>query len=230
MIPRWSIFPTETALCTAAIDLIVDAAAKAITQRGRFDIVLAGGTTPRAIYKELRGAQTDWKHWYVWFGDERCLPVMDAERNSAMAYDALLKHVPIPHRQIHVIAGELGAASAAANYNMQLAMLGDFDLVLLGMGEDGHTASLFPGKSWNNGDPTMAVSEAPKPPSDRVTLSVPRLSRARQVLFIVTGKGKQDAVNAWRRGAGLPASAITSKGTLDVFLDQQASGQQARPR
>jgi 6-phosphogluconolactonase len=230
MIPRWTILPTEAALCSTVIERIVDAANKAIAERGRFDIVLAGGSTPRTIYQGLCKAQTDWARWYVWFGDERCLPVEDGDRNSKMAYDAFLKHVAIPFRQIHVIQAELGAARAASSYNQQLGMLGDFDLVLLGMGEDGHTASLFPGHSWNNGDPAMAVSGAPKPPSERVSLTASRLSRSRQVLFIVTGKGKQEAINAWRRGGILPAAAITSKGTLEVFMDQQAAGQQVRTR
>lgn len=222
MIPRWTIFNSERALCEAALNLILQTAAQAIAQRGRFDIVLAGGTTPLSIYQELRKANADWARWYVWYGDERCLPPDDAERNSKMAYDAWLKHVPIPLRQIHVIPAELGAIKAAANYNMQLAMLGDFDLVLLGMGEDGHTASLFPGNAWDNGDAAIAVNGAPKPPSDRVSLSASRLSHARHVLFLVTGPGKQDAVNAWRRGTILPVAAISSKGPLDVFLDPAA--------
>jgi 6-phosphogluconolactonase len=230
MIPRWTIHPSEAALCSAVIERITAAADKAIAERGRFDIVLAGGNTPRTIYQGLCKVQSDWARWYVWFGDERCLPQLDNERNSKMAYDALLKHVAIPFRQIHVIQGELGASKAASSYNQQLGMLGDFDLVLLGMGEDGHTASLFPGHSWNNGYPAMAVNDAPKPPSDRVSLTASRLSRSREILFIVTGKGKQEAINAWRRGADLPAAAITSKGTLEVFMDQQAAGQQVRPR
>jgi 6-phosphogluconolactonase len=230
MIPRWTLFNSEQELSAAALDLVVQKADQAIAQRGRFDIVLAGGLTPRSIYKELPKAKADWARWYVWFGDERCLPPDDAERNSKMAYDAWLKHVKIPLRQIHVIPAELGAVKAAANYNMQLAMLGDFDLVLLGMGEDGHTASLFPGNSWDNGDAAIAVSGAPKPPSERVSLSASRLSHARHVVFLVTGKNKQEAVNAWRRGTYLPASAISSKGPLEVFLDQQASGQQVKAR
>jgi 6-phosphogluconolactonase len=223
MIPRWTTFTSDKALRTAALDLIVQTAAQAIAQRGRFDIVLAGGTTPRAIYEELRNVQTDWARWYVWYGDERCLPPTDAERNSKMAYDAWIRHVAIPPRQHHVIATEMGAARAAANYNLQLGMLGDFDLVLLGLGEDGHTASLFPDSSWDNGEAAIAVSDAPKPPADRVSLTASRLSRARQVLFIATGAGKKAAVHAWRRGTPLPASAITSKGALDVFLDQAAA-------
>jgi 6-phosphogluconolactonase len=223
MIPRWTIFPSDQALCKAALDIILQTATQAIAQRGRFDIVLAGGSTPRSIYESLRSAQADWPHWYIWYGDERCLPADDTERNSKMAYDAWLRHVAVPPRQNHVIQAELGAAKAAANYNMQLGMLGDFDLVLLGMGEDGHTASLFPGNPWDNGDAAIAVNAAPKPPAERVSLSATRLSRARQVLFIVTGAGKKVAVNAWRRGTPLPASAITSKGPLDVFLDQAAA-------
>ncbi len=223
MIPRWTIFSSDTKLCNAVLDIIVQSAAEAIAHRGRFDIVLAGGTTPRKIYQELKKAQTDWARWHVWYGDERCLPPEDAERNSKMAYDTLLRYVAIPTRQIHPIPAELGAVNAANNYNRQLAMLGDFDLVLLGLGEDGHTASLFPGDTWDNGEAAIAVSGAPKPPSDRVSLTASRLGRAKKVVFIVTGAGKKLAVGGWKRGVPLPAAAITSKGTLDVFLDQPAA-------
>jgi 6-phosphogluconolactonase len=102
-------------------------------------------------------------------------------------------------------------------------MLGEFDLVLLGLGEDGHTASLFPGDSWDNGEAAIAVSNAPKPPSDRVSLTASRLSRSRQVIFIVTGASKKLAIGGWKRGVPLPAAAITSKGSLDVFMDQPAA-------
>jgi 6-phosphogluconolactonase len=225
MIPRWTTFPSDAALCKSVLDIIVETAAQAIALRGRFDIVLAGGTTPRKIYQDLKTVQTDWARWHIWYGDERCLPPDDAERNSKMAYDTLLRFVAIPTRQIHPIPAELGAAIAANNYNRQLGMMGEFDLVLLGLGEDGHTASLFPGDTWDNGEATIAVSNAPKPPSDRVSLTASRLSRSRQVIFIVTGAGKQQAIGAWRRGTPLPASAITSKGPLDVFMDLAASGQ-----
>ncbi|MFM9912427.1 MAG: 6-phosphogluconolactonase [Methylophilaceae bacterium] len=217
-ITRWKEFPTVAALRDAAIKAVLDAASIAIAARGRFDVVLAGGTTPRDIYHVLRSAQTDWACWHIWYGDERCLPADDSERNSKMAQDVWLNHVAIPVAQIHPMPTELGAQAAVASYNQALSGVGDFDLVLLGIGEDGHTASLFPGHAWEGNTPTIAVSNAPKPPSDRVSLTASRLSQARQVLFIVTGSNKREAVQQWRSGAALPVAAIAPQAGVDVFL------------
>jgi len=221
---RWRVFSTTAELRDAAVTAILETANKAIAERGRFDIVLAGGTTPREIYEQLRGAQSDWQHWHVWFGDERCLPADDPERNSVMASQALLSHVPIPAEQVYTIPTELGASVAAAGYNNKLSGIGPFDMVLLGMGEDGHTASLFPGHAWDH-EPLAAaipVSNSPKPPSDRVSLSADRLSNAHQVIFIVTGAGKRDAVKQWRGNVKLPVKAITPKSGVDIYLDAAA--------
>ena len=145
---RWIGVADAAALRQVAYRRILDAAARAIERRGRFLIVLAGGNTPRGIYRMLRTADTDWSRWQVYFGDERCLPADSAERNSRMAADAWLNHVPIPQDQVHAIPAELGASAAALGYAETLRGVGDFDLVLLGLGEDGHTASLFPGRDW----------------------------------------------------------------------------------
>ena len=222
---RWRTFPTAAELQAAAAQTILQAASKAIAQRGRFDIVLAGGTTPHAIYERLRDARSDWQHWHVWYGDERCLPSGDSERNSLMASRALLDHVPIPPQQIHIIPAELGASEGAAAYSAELAGVGRFDLVLLGMGEDGHTASLFPGHTWDCQPPAPAipVRHAPKPPPERISLSASRLSEARQVIFLVTGAGKRHALQLWRGGSPLPVKAITPSAGVDVFLDEAAS-------
>ncbi len=217
---RWAGVFGDEAFQVAACRRILSAAGRAMSERRSFLIVLAGGRTPIEIYRRLRAAGTDWPHWHVYFGDERCVPADDAERNSRQAREAWLDHVPIPRGQIHVIPAELGAAPAAVAYAELLRDVGEFDLVLLGLGEDGHTASLFPGHDWNSaGADTLAVLDAPKPPVQRVSLSAARLSRAREVLFLVTGESKREAVARWRAGEDLPAAAIRPANGVDVLVD-----------
>ena len=224
---RWHASPNEKAFRQQAVDTILGAAKTAIHERGRFDIVLAGGGTPRRVYEALRETATDWAAWHVYFGDERCLPENNAERNSRMANEAWLSHVAIPAAQIHPIPGEAGASIAAAVYAATLSDVGEFDLVLLGLGEDGHTASLFPGHDWGvaaDAPTVLAVFDAPKPPPERVSLSAARLSDARQVLFLVEGAGKRDAIGRWRRGDAIPAASIAPPSGVDVLLDAAAAG------
>jgi len=219
---RWHAFSDRRALQQAAILSILAGAAQAIDERGQFHLVLAGGNTPRGIYHGLSAAQTDWSAWHVYFGDERCLPADNAARNSRMAADAWLDCVPIPVFQVHAIPGELGAIEAARMYAGILQTVGDFDLVLLGLGEDGHTASLFPDHEWGAapGSPdTLAVFDAAKPPPQRVSMSALRLSRSRQVLFLVSGESKHGAVSAWRAGKDIPARAIMPAAGVDVLLE-----------
>jgi 6-phosphogluconolactonase len=219
---RWHAVADELALQQMAIQTILAGAAKAIHERGKFLLVLAGGNTPREIYRGLRTAQTDWSAWHIYFGDERCLPPDDPARNSRMAAEIWLAHVPIPPLQLHVIPGELGAVEAAHMYAEKLRTVGDFDLVLLGLGEDGHTASLFPDHDWGAapGSPdTLAVLDSPKPPPQRVSLSAARLSRSRQVNFLVKGQLKHRAVAEWRAGKDIPARAIKPAAGVDVMVE-----------
>jgi len=221
---RWHALGDARALRDAAVEAIAAAAARAVRERGRFDVVLAGGNTPREIYRALAVAHTEWTAWHVYFGDERCLPADDAARNSRMATDTLLDAVPVPRSHIHVIPAELGAVRAARRYADAVRGLGDFDLVLLGLGEDGHTASLFPGHDWGTspGSPdTLAVLDAPRPPPERVSLSAARLSRARQVIFLIEGESKHQAVARWRAGEGIPARAIRPDTGVDVLVESR---------
>jgi 6-phosphogluconolactonase len=219
---RWHAVADAAALRREAHRRIVDAADRAIRERGRFLIVLAGGSTPRGAYRMLRAETTDWSRWQVYFGDERCLPVDDPNLNSRIAADTWLGHVPIPEENVHAIAAERGATDAALAYADELRGIDHFDLVLLGLGEDGHTASLFPGNDLGesvDSPDALAVFNAPKPPPQRVSLSANRLSRARAVLFLVEGEAKRNAVTKWRTGADIPARAIQAKAGMDVLVE-----------
>lgn len=219
---RWHAYSTAAELEQAATQTILHAAQQAIDLRGAFHMVLAGGTTPRRVYESLRCADAQWTAWHVYFGDERCLPPDHAERNSRMAAQAWLEHVAIPCEQIHPIPAERGAEAAACAYARIVDGIELFDLVLLGLGEDGHTASLFPGHEWGNAPnapATLAVHDAPKPPPGRVSLSAHRLGAARQVMFLVTGEAKRQAIRDWRDGMAIPAASIAPANGLDVYLE-----------
>lgn len=223
---RWQPLPDATALHRVVADVVLDTARTAIAARGAFCVVLAGGNTPEAIYARLATSQSDWDKWQVYFSDERCLPAGDPQRNDSMARCAWLDHVPIPSANVHTIPAELGPEAAARRYCETLAGVGDFDLVLLGLGEDGHTASLFPGQPLGasaDSSAVLAVYSAPKPPAARVSLSAVRLSRARRVMFLVTGTGKRSALAAWRQGQELPARHIVPPGGVDVLFDAAAA-------
>lgn len=222
---RWQWFGSDAEVINAARRIISQAAIEAIEAQGTFRLVLAGGTTPRAVYQTLRELDTDWASWHLYFGDERVLPADHPDRNSKMAQDAWLAHVPIPTHQIHPMPTEQGLQAAGAAYAQLLSDVTEFDLVLLGLGEDGHTASLFPdhdlGAAADSPD-VLLVRDAPKPPPERLSLSANRLARTRQVLFLVTGAGKSEAVARWKNGEPIPAAAIHCSNGVDVLLDAAA--------
>jgi 6-phosphogluconolactonase len=219
---RWHPVADEVELSVQACAWVTEAAADALRSRGVFSIALAGGNTPRGAYRLLRQTETDWRCWQVYFSDERCLMQTSRERNSVMAREAWLDHVPLPNDQMHVIPAERGPYKGAADYAEVLRDASDFDLVLLGLGEDGHTASLFPGHELGaapDSPATLAIVDAPKPPAARVSLSAARLSRASRVLFLVVGESKRAAVASWRAGAAIPAGAIAPRGGVDVLVE-----------
>lgn len=193
------------AVAAEACRLIAAAAREAIGQRSVFRLVLAGGSTPGGAYERLAASAQNWAAWEIFWGDERCLPIEHPGRNSRLAQDQWLGHVAIPVRRIHPIPAENGAARAAVEYAELIAGQLPFDLVLLGMGEDGHTASLFPGAAGSMA-PVIAVYDAPKPPAERVSLNFQTLGACRQQLVLVTGAGKSTALAAWRQGKSLPIS------------------------
>ncbi len=191
------------AVAAEACRLISAAAAAAIALRRIFRLVLAGGTTPGQVYERLATTPQEWAAWEIFWGDERCLPADDPARNSRMAQMRWLDHVAIPAAQTHPISAELGAAEAAAQYAETIHNKQPFDLVLLGIGEDGHTASLFPRRKAQAGA-VIAVHDAPKPPAERVSLNFETLRACRQQIVIVTGSEKAAALAAWQHGQNLP--------------------------
>ena len=196
-------------LACAVAQRIAELSAQSILARGEFRLALAGGETPRLCYRQLRELPLDWSRIHVYFGDERCLPLGDAQRNDSMARDTLLSHVPLAGENIHLIPAEQGAQEAAHAYAQLFKNLPPLDLVLLGMGEDGHTASLFPSNPANVlQDAVVPVFDAPKPPPERVSLSMRTLQAARHRLFMVAGSGKRDALAQIMQGVQLPALQV----------------------
>ena len=222
---EWVVKVDAAEVAEYACNIILQAATTAIQGRGKFRIVLAGGTTPGHIYKMLAKEPCDWNNWEIFLGDERCLPPTSEDRNSQMALNTLINDIEIPESNIYFIQSELGSEKAAENYAGIIKDKMPFDITLLGMGEDGHTASLFPGHTHNESELVHSVHNAPKPPSERVSLSASSLSNSNQVLMIITGAGKKDSVEAWEKGDALPIAEISALNTLTVILDKDASPQ-----
>lgn len=218
---RWHRIEHADAMAREAVARILESARAAIAARSKFTIVLAGGETPLRTYRLLRELHGDWSRWHVYYSDERCLPVTHPGRNSRAVGIAWLDHVAIPPENCHAIPAELGPEGGAAEYASVVADVDQFDLVLLGLGADGHTASLFPGHfdpDATNSRPALAVVDSPVPPPNRVTLSPGRLSRARAVIFLVDGTAKRAAIEAWRTGGVTAARSIRPPGGVDVLF------------
>jgi len=216
------VFPDADRLAAEVARQVIHACKQAIAERGVFHWVLAGGNTPKTCYVLLRDAQLDWSRAHVWFGDERCLPMGDAERNDVMADAALLSHVFVPSAQIHRIPAELGPEKASEDYAALLADAPPMDMVLLGMGEDGHTASLFPGNpALVDERPVVPVFNAPKPPPERVSMGCSVLNQARKRIVMVAGEGKKDALQLVQRGESLPVVRLAA---CEWYVDEAAAG------
>jgi 6-phosphogluconolactonase len=219
---RWHQLETADQVAAAAYQQILHAADFAIAEQGGFKLVLAGGGTPEKVYRLLANTNADWANWYIYYGDERCLPIDHDDRNSLMARSVFLDKVAIPKAQIFTIPAELGPEFAAQQYQAVVAAAMPFDMVLLGMGEDGHTASLFPGHQHNQDELAHAVYNSPKPPPERVSISAKALSNTRELIFLITGANKQDAVKMWRSGEELPVAMIIPENAIDIYIDSDA--------
>jgi 6-phosphogluconolactonase len=239
------VFPDAAALMRAGAAEFLRAAEAAVAARGRFTVALAGGSTPRGLYALLAaeaastGRKIPWRLIHFFFGDERAVLPDHPESNFRMAYEALLSHVKVPRANVHRIAAELPAWSAAEAYEATLRRFFKlernqrprFDLVLLGMGNDGHTASLFPGTdALLERRRLVTVCHVPRPGVDRVTLTLPVLNHAREVVFLVSGADKAARVREVLceppAGEPLPAQRVRpSLGRLLWLLDEAAASQ-----
>lgn len=224
---RWHLYPDAERLAEGLAAALAIRAEECLAMRGQYLIVLTGGETPRLLYRRLAAIDTDWSRWHVYFGDERCVPAGHPDRIDAMARAEWLDRVPIPPGNVHPIPGELGPERAADAYCRVLDGVGPFDTTLLGLGEDGHTASLFPGRADGlaaDAPDAIPVHASPKPPPERVSLSARRLKASGEVVFLVTGARKHDAVNRLARlDPAIPASAVVPPIGADVWLDDAAA-------
>jgi 6-phosphogluconolactonase len=202
-LPEWiTVVSGNEALNHAAAADFVNCATRAIRQQGRFAVALSGGNTPRAVYSLLAEKYADsvsWSKVFVFFGDERHVPPDDNDSNFRMASESLLSRVPIPAENVHRIQAELDARTAADQYevtlrqffSVQKGQFPRFDLIMLGMGEDGHTASLFPGTAALNENTRLVVANhVEKLQTDRITSTFPVLNAAAEVLVIISGENK----------------------------------------
>lgn len=214
---------TADLIAQEVCERILGLASDAIEKRGQFKFVLAGGTTPEKVYRLLAKSNADWSKWFIYHGDERVLPIDHADRNSVMAANAFLNEVAIPKAQIFDMATELGTEESAALYRPIVQAALPFDLVLLGMGEDGHTASLFPAHVHDENDVVHTVYNSPKPPPERITISAKALSDTENLYFLITGANKRDALKQWHDGENLPVATLNAHKNLIVFLDDAAA-------
>jgi 6-phosphogluconolactonase len=235
------ILPDPAALADEAARRFVALAQAAIADHGRFSVALSGGSTPRALYQRLArpplSEAVDWVNVHVFWGDERMVPPDDIESSYRMARETLLAHVPIPAANIYPIPTVGGTAEAAASAYEETLMavfgveLPRFDLILLGIGPDAHTASLFPGQPEAVRPSTalaVAVHNAPKPPPARVSFTFALINAAANVLFVVAGADKAPALREVLRGpadiARLPAQGVRlTQGRLVWLVDAAAA-------
>jgi 6-phosphogluconolactonase len=240
--PDLHIFKDKESLAKAAAEAFVAAAAEAVASSGKFLVALSGGSTPQALFQRLAHSpyltQIEWPATHVFWGDERLVPPDDPGSNYYHAYQLLLNKVPIPPSHIHRVRGELSPQDAIEDYERQLQAMAvggaswpQFDLALMGMGADGHTASLFPGSSavTENTRPVLnVVADYDGRPAQRVTLTPPVFNDARQVLFLVSGANKAPALAAVLGGSPeigkWPAQSIQPVSqNLIWFVDQAAA-------
>lgn len=228
------VYENPQRLAEAAARAFVEGAARAIAERGRFAAALAGGSTPEATYEVLardHAGDVDWPNVHVFFGDERTVPPDHEDSNYRMAREALLDRVPVG--SVHRMRGELPPDEAAASYEEELsgffgAEFPTLDLVMLGIGEDGHTASLFPETPALGVTDRLAVANpVPKLDTTRLTLTVPVLNAAREVRFLVAGGGKAEALAEILEGGAdpraYPAKLVQPPGGPTWMADRDAA-------
>ena len=237
-----SIVANATALAQAAADYFVQAAQANIAEHGRFTVALAGGSTPKAMFALLATnpcrEAVAWEKTFIFWGDERCVPPDHPESNYRMTQEALLSHVPLPAQNVFRMHGEMEPAQAAREYTEQLKQffqtdtLPRFDLVWLGMGADGHTASLFPSTTALSASTDSIVVEnyVAKLQAFRLTLTAATINQARAVVFLIGGADKAATLKAVLQGDYQPELYPSQliqplSGSLRWIVDEAAAAQ-----
>ena len=234
--PQVHVYADKAALVSAAADQVIELIRDAIASRNRCSIALSGGSTPKPLYQALAKADLPWDSLYIYWGDERYVPATHSDSNAKMAREAWLDHVPIPAANIFTVPTDTESPEVTADRYQQSLMdsfgaasaedIPQFDVILLGMGDDGHTASLFPH--------TLALNEfyrwvtvGNKDGQPRITFSAPLINRARHVIFVVAGANKQSALSQVfapaADSATYPARLTAPTGELRWLLDSDAS-------
>jgi 6-phosphogluconolactonase len=238
------LFPDLEALSVRAAAIFVNAARNSIATGGRFAVAISGGSTPRKLYMLLGSdtyrCQVDWQHIHLFWADERCVPKEDEASNFRTAFDTLLSKVAFPDKNIHRIKGEEAPDKAARDYEEAIRrFFGEsekprFNLLILGMGEDGHTASLFPGSKSLEETVRLALPVyLEEPRKNRITLTLPVLNNADQILFLVSGPSKaavlSEILEEGDKRKGFPAGMIRpSHGNTTWLIDREAAGRLKR--
>ena len=238
----FSVFPDAASVCAAMADRFVEAAVTSIDERGIYRVALSGGGTPKTVYPMIlephRRDTVDWSRVEFFWGDERAVPPDDPESNFGVAYQMFISQLPgVRPDRIHRMPAEAqDLQGAALSYESELRLSFDargseppaFDLIWLGMGPDGHCASLFPGSAALDETERWAVANwAPYPQAWRMTLTFPVLNAARRVVFAVEGANKVDALRAIRAGgSGLPAERVAGD-QVEWLVDAAAAGETA---
>jgi 6-phosphogluconolactonase len=234
------VFKDAPELARAAAEMIMACARDAITRRGKFAIALSGGSTPEAAYEIIHrdfAAGENWAKWFIFLGDERAVPADDPRSNLGMARRTMLHGLPIPPEHIFPLRTELSLEAAATDYEARIkAFFGNsepqFDLILLGLGDDGHTASLFPGLPARHEQRKLVTFSPPgtlPPPVDRITFTFPLINLGRKVVFLMAGAKKKSVVrqllSADVNPELIPAANVHPvNGELVYMMDQAASG------
>jgi 6-phosphogluconolactonase len=230
-------------LASRAVELFKAAAEASVERTGRFVVALSGGSTMRGMHRLLAVPPTltsvPWVQTHLFWADERCVPAGDCDSNFGTAWKDMLRYLPLPRDNIHRVRGSLSPEEAAEEYELRLnrffqLAVGEypvFDLVVLGMGKDGHTASLFPGQRALYEETRLAVAvKGGSPDVHRVTLTYPVLNQARQIVFLVTGKEKAETLKRLDSEPELPAARIKPlRGDVTWLLDQEAASLLSNP-
>ena len=237
-VPDLHVLPTPEDAAGAATEYIVLLAERCIQARGHFTVALSGGSTPRRLHERLAGepyaSRISWNGWQVFWGDERCVPPDDSDSNYRMAKETLLDRVPISPANIYRMRGETAPQEAAEEYEVTVrevfqAATPSFDLILLGLGEDGHTASLFPGtQALEEKHRLVVANEVPPFGAHRITFTLPLINEAKAVAFLVTDESKSRIVQRVLEPAPtepvVPAALVRpAAGSVHWFLTKMAA-------